>query len=80
MQYLIVSRSNPSDIANDVQDGTEVSIPCLYRLSEVLKQIPISRSSWLAGVKTGRYPGPVHLSIRRVAWRRSDIEALIRSL
>jgi len=39
--------------------------------------IPVSRSTWLEGVKTGRYPRPVKLGPRVVAWRVSDIRALI---
>ena len=39
--------------------------------------IPISKSSWWEGCKTGRYPKPVKLGPRTTAWRVSDIRALI---
>lgn len=39
--------------------------------------VPISRSSWWAGVKDGRYPQPVKLGPRTTAWRISDIRKLI---
>jgi len=39
--------------------------------------IPVSKSTWWAGVKTGRYPQPVKLSERCTAWRIEDILALI---
>lgn len=39
--------------------------------------IPISRSAWWAGVRTGRYPKPVRLGPRTTAWRVEDIRALI---
>ena len=39
--------------------------------------IPVSRSTWLEGVKSGRYPRPVKLGPRVTAWRVSDIRALI---
>jgi predicted DNA-binding transcriptional regulator AlpA len=39
--------------------------------------IPISRSSWWAGVQQGRYPKPVKLGPRITAWRVEDIKALI---
>lgn len=39
--------------------------------------IPISRSSWWAGVKSGRFPRPVKLGPRTTAWRVTDIRALI---
>jgi prophage regulatory protein len=40
-------------------------------------RIPISRSAWWAGVKTGRYPAPVKLSPRTTCWRAEDVYALI---
>ena len=40
---------------------------------------PISKSSWWAGVKTGRYPKPVKLGPRTTVWKIEDIRALIAS-
>ena len=42
--------------------------------------IPISRSSFLVGVKSGKYPKPVKLTERTTAWRVEDIRELILSL
>lgn len=42
--------------------------------------IPISKSSWWEGVKTGRYPKPVKLGPRTTAWRVEDIRSLISSV
>lgn len=42
--------------------------------------IPISRTSFLNGVKSGKYPKPVKLGERSVAWRADDIRALIEKL
>ena len=40
--------------------------------------IPVSKSTWWAGVKSGRYPQPVRtLGVRITAWRVEDILALI---
>jgi len=39
--------------------------------------IPVSKSTWWAGVKSGRYPQPVKLGTRITAWRVADIRALI---
>jgi prophage regulatory protein len=40
--------------------------------------IPVSKSTWWAGVKSGRFPKPVKtLGPRITAWRVSDIKALI---
>lgn len=41
--------------------------------------IPVSESTWWAGVKSGRYPAPVKLGPRTTAWRVEDIRALISS-
>ena len=40
--------------------------------------IPVSKSTWWAGVKAGRYPRPVKLGPRITAWRVEDIRRLIR--
>jgi prophage regulatory protein len=50
------------------------------RLPQILSVIPVCKSSWWAGVKSGRYPKPVKLSPRRTAWRAEDIHALIKQL
>lgn len=40
--------------------------------------IPVGKSTWWAGVKSGRYPAPVRtLGARITAWRAEDIRALI---
>lgn len=41
--------------------------------------IPVSRTTWFAGVKAGRFPKPVRLAPRVTAWRASEIFALIES-
>ena len=50
------------------------------RLKQILGPrgpIPVSRSTWWAGVKAGRYPKPVKLGQRITAWRVEDIRKLI---
>jgi prophage regulatory protein len=39
--------------------------------------IPIGRSTWWEGVKSGKYPRPVKLGPKTTAWRVEDIRALI---
>lgn len=39
--------------------------------------IPVCKSSWWLGVKTGRYPRPVKLGPRTTVWKVSDIQDLI---
>jgi prophage regulatory protein len=42
--------------------------------------IPVSKTSWWNGVKSGKYPKPVKLGQRTTAWRVEDIRALIDSI
>jgi prophage regulatory protein len=41
--------------------------------------IPVSKSTWWAGVKEGRFPQPIKLGPRITAWRAEDIRALIEN-
>lgn len=50
------------------------------RLPEVLKLIPVSKSTWWAGVKSGRYPKSIKLSDRITAWRVNEIRQLIHTM
>jgi prophage regulatory protein len=49
----------------------------LLRLPAVLARVPVCKTTWWAGVKSGRYPAPMKLSPRVVAWREEDIDALV---
>jgi len=46
------------------------------RLPQVLERIPVSKSTWWAGVRKGLYPKPVKLSERTSAWPESEIDAV----
>jgi prophage regulatory protein len=50
------------------------------RLTQILAVIPICKSSWWAGVKSGRYPKSVKLSARCTVWKAEDIRSLIKEL
>ena len=50
------------------------------RLWQVLEVVPISKSAWWEGCRTGRYPKPIKLSPRTTVWRAEDIAAFIESL
>lgn len=50
------------------------------RLSAIIAPkgpIPVSKSTWWAGIKDGRFPKPVKLGPRITAWRVEDIRSLI---
>lgn len=39
--------------------------------------IPVCRTTWWNGVKSGRFPKPIKLGPRVTAWRHSDVIRLI---
>jgi hypothetical protein len=55
------------------------------RLSQILGNpkdgtppiIPVKKSTWWLGVRSGRFPRPVKLGPRTTAWRVEDIRLLI---
>lgn len=47
------------------------------RLPEVLKFIPVSKSTFWSGIKTGRFPKPIKLGERITVWKAEDIRAFI---
>jgi len=49
------------------------------RLCQILQLIPVSKSSWWAGVKSKKFPQPVKLGPRTTAWKVEDIRALIEA-
>lgn len=49
------------------------------RLPQVLAVFPVGKTCWWEGVRTGRYPKPVKLSARCIAWRAEDIRQLLKN-
>ena len=45
----------------------------LIRLPEVLAIVPVSKSTWWAGVKPGSYPPPIKLGPRLTCWRLKEV-------
>jgi len=60
----------------------------LVRLSQILGDkkkgippiIPVSKSAWWAGVKSGRYPKSIKLGERTTCWNVEDIRQLIEQV
>lgn len=50
------------------------------RLPSILSVMPIGKTAWWAGVKSGKYPAGIKLSERCTVWRVEDIKALIERL
>ena len=47
------------------------------RLSDVLRIVPVCRTAWYNGVKSGLFPQPVALGKRARGYRVEDVRALI---
>ena len=65
-------------------DAAFIGLPTsgLMRLTSIIGPngpIPVSKSTWWAGVRSGRYPKPVKLGPRITAWRVADVRALINA-
>ncbi len=71
---MVHPNSHPPDIP--------VQLPStgFVRLTAILAPkgpIPVARSTWWAGVKSGRFPKPVKLGPRTTVWKVEDIRDLI---
>ncbi len=69
-----------ANMANTVQQAAPLPPEGYVRLHQVLAVIPISRSSWFAGIKSGKYPRGIRLGERTTVYRVDDIRALIESV
>ena len=52
----------------------------LLKLKQVLRLVPVSRSTWLRGIDDGIYPRPLKISSHLNVWRKEDIEHFLQSL
>ena len=69
---------------------TETDLPRLLRLKQIIGDpksdppiepiIPISKSSWWEGVKSGRYPQAIKLSANTTVWREDEVRALVAKI
>ncbi len=60
-----------------MQNNHSIPQTGFLRLPAVLAVIPVSKSTWWSGVKSGRFPKSIKLGERITAWRAEDIHALI---
>jgi prophage regulatory protein len=63
-----------------ITPSTRLPEPGYARLKDVLKVIPISRSSWYAAVQDGRIQQPIKLGKRTAAWSNHYINFLLSEL
>ena len=68
----------------------ETDIPRLLRLKQIIGDprsnppiepiIPISKSAWWEGVKSGRYPKAIKLAANTTVWREDDVRYLVERI
>ena len=63
-----------------MSDTNSIHPKRLLRINQVLALVPVGRSSWWEGCRTGRYPKPIKLGPRTTVWRAEDISTFIESL
>jgi predicted DNA-binding transcriptional regulator AlpA len=69
----------PADADNGGVGATVLRKDGYLRLPDVLSLIPVSKTTWWAGVKAGRYPAGVKLWSRVTAWRVADLAPLLQN-
>lgn len=73
-------KSECVQIGASMNQNTDKKPKKALRVSEIVSpdgMLPISKSSWWAGVKSGIYPAPIKLGPGITAWRLEEIEALL---
>jgi prophage regulatory protein len=75
---------------NEIASYSQLNLPAnkvinfdspLWRIDTVLAYVPISKSSWLNGVKTGKMPAAIKIpGSNVVAWRKEQVEAWVEEL
>lgn len=81
-----VPRASSQKAVGEIEDNraSRDSLPAegfvrLNRIIAPIGPIPVSRSTWWAGVKEGRFPQPLKLGPKTTVWRVEDMRALIRN-
>ena len=59
--------------------ATHIPSTGFLRLPQIMELVPISKSAWWEGCRTGRYPKPVKIGPRTTVWRAEEIKAFIES-
>lgn len=72
-----VTSSVPSSA--DALPIVTVNLNGYLRLRSILRLLPVGKTSWWEGVRTGKYPQAVKLGPKMTAWRVLDIKRLLES-
>ena len=67
-----------SEEKNKMEETRQLQTDRFLRIKQICPDLlPISKASFWAGVKTGRYPAPQKLGPRTTVWKESDIMRII---
>jgi prophage regulatory protein len=69
-------KGTPDKTQDDSPSRSGGSNHRFLRLRQVLERIPVSKSTWWAGIKKGIYPKGIKLSARVTVWKEADIDAI----
>lgn len=72
-------KSAPSSLSKP-SDFPATGYVRLKQILAPLGPLPISRSGYWAGVKSGKFPRPRKISSRVTVWRAEDIRALLSKI
>jgi len=61
-------------MTNDIHTN---NLETCLRVNQVIQILPLGKSTWWAGVKSGRFPQPIKLGPRTTVWMESDIKAVL---
>ena len=67
-------------MASQTQENQTLPKTGFVRIPTILELLPIGKSTWWAGVASGRFPKGVKLGKNTTAWKVEDINALIEQL
>ncbi len=66
--------------SSEIKTFPNLPVTGFMRLPQVLELIPVSQSTWWAGVASGRFPKPYKPTPRTSAWKCEDIRNLIEAI
>ncbi len=68
---LIIKQTQKA--SSQLPDLEVVSLMGFYRLHQVLAILPMSKSSWYAGIQSGIFPSGINIGNRITFWLKTEI-------
>lgn len=58
----------------------ESAVPILRDIAKAAEFLCVGKSTFQAGVKSGKYPKPIYVSQRRPVWDEASLVAFVKTL